>query len=81
MKNTDLPHPDGLVMIHLTGSLGYKDLSIVFLLNKGLIKFYTMKDNEHISDIPHGMIVNKGNIISILLSLFVQLIIFDKVSL
>ena len=47
-----------------------------FLLNKGLIIVYTIKDIKHISDIPHGIMVNRGIIISMLfslLSLFVQL--------
>ena len=38
-----------------------------------------MRDFKQISDIPHGMIVNKGIIISILLSLFVQMLFIDKV--
>ena len=40
-----------------------------------------MRDIKHMSDIPHGIIVIKGFIISILLSLFVQLFFFVKVSL
>ena len=40
-----------------------------------------MRDIKHISDIPHGMIVSKGIIISVLFSLFVQLLFIDKVSL
>ena len=54
---------------------------VYFLLNKGLIKVYTMRDIKQISDIPHGIIVNKGIIISISLSLLVQFLIIDKVSL
>ena len=62
-------------MIHLTGWFGYKILSIaIYVLNKGLIKVYTIKDIKQISDNPQGIIVNRGNIISILLSLFVQLL-------
>ena len=48
-----------------------------FLLNKDLIRVYTIRDIKQISDISHGMIVIIGNIISILvslLSLFVQLL-------
>ena len=52
-----------------------------FLLNKALINVYTMRDIKHISDIPHEIIVNNGIIISIMLSLFVQLLFIDKVSL
>ena len=52
-----------------------------FLLNKGLINVYTIRDNKHISDIPHGIIVINVIIISKLLSLFVQLVFIDKVSL
>ena len=52
-----------------------------FLLNKGLIKVYTIKDIKQIRDIPHGIIVINGIIISILLSLFVQLLFSHKVSL
>ena len=47
-----------------------------FLLHKGLIKVYTIRDIQQISDIPHSMIVINGITISILvslLSLFVQL--------
>ena len=40
-----------------------------------------MRDIKHKSDIPHGIIVNKGIIISTLVSLFVQLLFIDKVSL
>ena len=50
-------------------------------MNKSLIKVYTMRDIKHISDIPHGIIVNKGNIISTLVSLVVQILFIDKVSL
>ena len=52
-----------------------------FLLNKGLIKVYTIRDIKHNKDIPRGIFVNKGIIISILLSLLVQLLFIDKVSL
>ena len=41
-----------------------------------MINAYTIKDIKHISDIPHGIKVNRGIIISMLfslLSLFVQL--------
>ena len=41
-----------------------------------MINAYTIKDIEHINDIPHGIMVNRGIIISMLfslLSLFVQL--------
>ena len=49
---------------------------------KGLIKVYTMSDIKQISDIPHGTIVISGITISILLlSLFVQLLFIDIVSL
>ena len=40
-----------------------------------------MSDIKQINDRLHGIIVNKGIIISILLSLFVQLFFTDKVSL
>ena len=40
-----------------------------------------MRDIKHISDIPHGIIVIRGIIIPILLSLSVQLLFIDKVSL
>ena len=53
---------------------------IFLLLSKGLINVYTIKVINHISDTPHGIIVSKGIIISKLLSLFVQLLIIDKVS-
>ena len=33
-----------------------------------------MNDNKHISDTPHGIIVNNGITTSILFSLFVQLV-------
>ena len=52
-----------------------------FLLNNGLTNLYTIRDIKHISDIPHGIIVINGIIISILLSLLVQLLFIDKVSL
>ena len=52
-----------------------------FLLNKALTKVYAVIDIKHISDIPHGMIVINGITISILLSLFVQLLLSYKVSL
>ena len=45
-------------------------------MNKGLIRVYTIRDIEQISDIPHGMIVINVITISILISLlsmFVQL--------
>ena len=69
VKNTDLPHSDGPVIIHRSGCFGYKIFSvyyIVFLLNKGLNNVYTIKDIKQISDIPHGMIVINGITISIL---------------
>ena len=50
------------------------------LLIEGLIKVYTIKDIKLINDRLHGIMVNNGVIISILLSLFVQLIFIDKVS-
>ena len=50
-------------------------------MNNGLTKVYTMSDIKQIRDIQHGIIVNKGIIISILISLFVQLLFNDKVSL
>ena len=50
-------------------------------MNKGLINLYTISDIKQISDIPHGINVNKGIIISKLLSLFVQLLFTDRVSL
>ena len=40
-----------------------------------------MRDIKHMRDIPHGIIVNNGKIISILLSLFVKLLFIGKVSL
>ena len=46
---------------------------IYFLLNKGLTKVYTIRDIKQMSDKPHGIIVNRGTIISKLFSLFVQL--------
>ena len=52
-----------------------------FFLIKGLIKVYTIKELKQIRDIPHVIIVNECIIISILLSLFVQLLFIDKVSL
>ena len=45
-------------------------------MNKGLINVDTIKDNKQISEKPQGNIVNNGNTISMLFSLFVQL---DKV--
>ena len=81
VRNTDLPHSLGPVMIQRTGCDGYKIFSIYLLLNRGLINVYTIKDVRQISDIAHGIILNKGIIISILLSLFVQLLFIDKVSL
>ena len=54
---------------------------IFFFLNKCLIKVYTIKDIRHIGDKPQGFIVINGIIISILFSLFVQLLFLDKVSL
>ena len=60
----------------------YYNCNYIFLLNKGLIRVYTMSDIKQISDIPHGMIVISGITISILLlSLFVHLLIIDIVSL
>ena len=57
--------------------LGYLYVSIYyFSWNKGLIRVYTIRDIKQNSDKPHGIIVNRGNIISILLSLlslFVQI--------
>ena len=50
------------------------------LLIERLIKVYTIKDIKQINDRLHGIMVNNGVIISILLSLFVQLIFIDKVS-
>ena len=62
--------------------LGYLYLSIYyFLLNKGLTKVYTIGDIEQRSDNQYGIIVNKGIIISILLSLFVQMLFIDELSL
>ena len=55
--------------------------SVIDILNKGLIKVYTMMDIKYISDIPHGIIVMKGIIIPIKLSVFVQVLFIDKVSL
>ena len=37
-----------------------------------------MRDVKHMSDIPHGIIVNKGIILSKLLSLFVQVLFLTK---
>ena len=51
------------------------------LIIRGLIKIYIIRNIKHISDIPHGLIVINGIIISILLSLFLQLLFIDKVSL
>ena len=45
-----------------------------FLLNKGLIRVYTIRDIKHMSDIPHGIIVIRGITISILLS-FLSIIV------
>ena len=59
----------------------YNSKYFYFLLNKGLIKTYIIRDIKQISDIPHGMIVINGIIISILFSLFVQVLFTDKVSL
>ena len=50
-------------------------------MNKGLLIVNTISDIKQINDIPHGMIVNRGIIISILLSPSVQLLFIDKVSL
>ena len=50
--------------------------NVVFLLNKGLINVYIIKDSKQINDITHGMIVINGITISMfvsLLSLVVQL--------
>ena len=52
-----------------------------FLLNKGLTKVYAISDINQISDNPQGIIVNIGVTISILFSLFVQLIFIHKLSL
>ena len=52
-----------------------------FLLINDLTNVYTIRDINQISDIPLGMMVINGFIFSILLSLFVQLSFFDKVSL
>ena len=52
-----------------------------FLFINGLIKVYTIRDIKHMSDIPHGIMVISGITISILFSLFVQLLFIDKVSL
>ena len=52
-----------------------------FFFIKGLTRVYIISDFKHIRDIPHGTIVINGIIISILLSLFVQLLFIDKVSL
>ena len=52
-----------------------------FLLNKGLTKVYAISDIEQISDKPQENIVINGFTISILISLFVQLIFIDKISL
>ena len=49
-----------------------------FLLIKSLIKVYAISDNKLIRDIPHGIIIMNGIIISILVSLFVQLLFIDK---
>ena len=47
---------------------------LYFLLNKGLIRVYTIRDIEHKNDSPHGTVNNKaGIIISISFSFFVQL--------
>ena len=48
----------------------------IFLLDKRLIRVYTIRDIKQISEIPHGMIEINGITISILvslLSLFIQL--------
>ena len=44
-----------------------------FLLNKSLIRVYTIRVIKHMIDIPHGIIVIRGITISIFLSLFVQI--------
>ena len=80
VKNTDLPDSDG----HYDTSNWMLRIYNFFhhlLLNKGLFNVYTKRDIKHISDIPQGIIVNKCIIISILLSLIVQLLFIDKVSL
>ena len=59
----------------------YPSFLYCFLLNKGLIKVYTIKDITQISDRVHGIIVIINITISILVSLFVQLIFIGKVSL
>ena len=81
VRNTDLPQSLGPVMIHLTVCFGYKNIFILiqydeynFFLFKGLIKVYTMRDIKHRRDKPHGMLVIIGIIITILFSLFVQLL-------
>ena len=46
-------------------------------MNKGLVKVYTIRDNEHKNDKPHGIVSNKvGMKVSIIFSLFVQ---FDNI--
>ena len=51
------------------------------LVIRGLIKTYIINDIKHIRNIPHGIIVINCITISILFSLFVQLLFIDKVSL
>ena len=55
--------------------------SIIFLLIKGLIRVYTIRDIKQISEKAHEIIVISGITISILISLLVQLLFIDKVSL
>ena len=51
-----------------------KVLHIHLLLNKGLIRVYTIRDIKHKNDKPHGIVnISAGIIIIISFSLFVQL--------
>ena len=50
-------------------------------MNNSLIKVYTIKDIKQKSDNPHGIIVINGITIPTIISLFVQFLFIDKVSL
>ena len=46
-----------------------------FLLNKGLIKVYTINDIKQINDRPHGIVNNSAGIIISILQLFVSVVL------
>ena len=74
VRNTDLPHSLGPVIIQRTGWDGYKSFSIYLFLRKGLSEVFIIKLIKYKKDRPHGIVSNSIGIIkSIILSISAQL--------